>query len=50
MIALLAMENAAYVIGSYVVTFGAIGLYTVSMLARARTAARQVPDEERPWN
>lgn len=50
MVAVLAMQNAPYVIGSYVVTLGAIGVYAVSMLARARKAARSVPDEERPWH
>ena len=49
MVAVVAMENAPHVIGSYVVTLGGIGLYAVSMLARARKAARSVPDEERPW-
>ena len=47
---MIAMLNAPYVIGSYVVTFGGIGLYTLSLLARARKAARQVPTEERPWS
>ena len=47
---MIAMLNAPYVIGSYVVTFGGIALYTASLFARARKAARQVPDEERPWD
>ncbi len=46
---MIAMLNAGYVIGSYVVTFGAIGVYTWRMLARARRAARQVPPADRPW-
>jgi hypothetical protein len=46
---MIAMLNAGYVIGSYVVTFGAIGVYTWRMLARARAAGRQVPPEDRPW-
>ena len=45
----IAMLNAPYVIGSYVVTFAAIGLYTWRMLGQARKAARQVPPEDRPW-
>ncbi len=49
MIAALAMLNAPYVIGSYVVTFGGIALYTLGLFAKARKAARQVPDEELPW-
>ncbi len=46
---MIAMLYAPYVIGSYVVTFAGIGLYTVRMLAQARKAARQVPPEDRPW-
>ena len=47
---MIAMLNAPYVIGSYVVTLGGVALYTWRMLARARKAARQVPREDRPWN
>ncbi|HTH05543.1 MAG TPA: hypothetical protein VMS14_10130 [Ilumatobacteraceae bacterium] len=45
----LAMANAGFVIGSYVVALGGIGLYTWRMLARARRVARDVPVEDRPW-
>jgi hypothetical protein len=47
---MIAMLNAPYVIGSYVVTLGGIALYTWRMLARARAAARQVPPQDRPWS
>ena len=46
---MIGMLNAPYVIGSYVVTFAGIGLYTWRMLAQARKAARQVPPAARPW-
>ena len=46
---MIAMRNAAHVIGSYAVTFAAIALYTWTLLRRARKAARQVPIEDRPW-
>ncbi|MCB0979226.1 MAG: hypothetical protein R2694_09705 [Ilumatobacteraceae bacterium] len=46
---MIAMENAAYVVGSYVVTLGGIAAYAWVVLARARRAARQVPREDRPW-
>lgn len=45
----IAMENAAQVIGSYAVTFVALGLFVWRMLAGARRAAAQVPPEDRPW-
>lgn len=47
---MIGMQNAPYVIGSYVVTFVGIGFYTWRMLAQARKAARQVPVEDRPWS
>ena len=46
---MIAMLHAGHVIGSYVVTFAAIGLYVWRILAQARTATRQVPDEDLPW-
>ena len=46
---MIAMLNAPHVIGSYIVTFGAIGLYVWRMLASARRSARQVSPEERSW-
>ncbi len=49
MSATVAMLNAGYVIGSYVVTFGGIGFYALSLFARARKAAKQVPEEDLPW-
>jgi hypothetical protein len=42
-------DQTPYVIVSYVVTLGGIGLYTWRMLARARKIAPQVRDEDRPW-
>ena len=52
MIATQVMSNSSqwpYVIISYVVTLGGVGLYTWRMLARARRLAKRVPPEERPW-
>ena len=46
---LLAMDNAAQVIGSYAITFVALGVFVWRLLAGARRAAAQVPPEERPW-
>jgi len=43
------IEDAGHVIGSYVVTFGAILLYVLALRARARKSAARVPTEERPW-
>ena len=46
---MIAMANAGFVIGSYVVTIGGIALYTWRMLGQARKAAKDVTVEERPW-
>lgn len=46
---MVALDNAAHVLGSYAVTFGAIALFAWRMLSSARRAARHVPPEDRPW-
>ncbi len=46
---MIAMRDAAHVVGSYAVTFAGIGLYTWILLRRVRKAARQVAPEDRPW-
>jgi len=46
---MIAMLNAPYVIGSYVVTFGAIAAYAWRLVVRARRTAREIPAEDRPW-
>jgi len=46
---MIAMQNAEFVLGSYAITFGGIGLYAWRMLSRARRTVRQLPEEDRPW-
>ena len=43
------MEDAGFIIGSYVVTFGAIALYAWRVILRARRVTAQVSDEVKPW-
>jgi heme exporter protein CcmD len=43
------MEDAGFVIGSYVLTFGAIGGYAAYVLRRARRATKGLPEEAKPW-
>jgi heme exporter protein CcmD len=43
------MEDAGYIIGSYVITFGAIAIYALAVLRRARRTTSQLPDEAKPW-
>ncbi|MFM7684414.1 MAG: hypothetical protein ACKPDI_00625 [Actinomycetota bacterium] len=42
-------EQLPYVLISYVVTVGGIGLYVWRVLRQARGASTQVPPEDRPW-
>ncbi len=43
------MEDAGFIIGSYVVTFGAIAVYAWWVLRRARRVTAELPDEAKPW-
>jgi hypothetical protein len=43
------MEDAGFIITSYAVTFGAIGLYAWRVIVRARRVTSEVPDEAKPW-
>ncbi len=43
------MEDAGFIIGSYVITFGAIAIYALAVLRRARRTTSQLPDEAKPW-
>ncbi len=43
------MEDAGFIIGSYVVTFGAIGAYALYILRRARRTTSRLPDAAKPW-
>lgn len=43
------MEDAGLIVSGYVVTFVAIGVYALSVLRRARSTARRVPDAAKPW-
>jgi hypothetical protein len=46
---MIAMANMGYVIASYAVTLGGVGLFVWRLLARARKVAARVGDEDRPW-
>ncbi|MFM8847474.1 MAG: heme exporter protein CcmD [Actinomycetota bacterium] len=43
------MDDLGFIVGSYVVTFGSILAYVVSVVRRSRRAGRDVPREQRPW-
>ena len=43
------MEDAGFIFGSYVVTFGAIAAYAWTVLRRARRTTSKLPDDAKPW-
>lgn len=43
------VDDAGFIIGSYVVTFGAVIVFALAVLRRARTLSRSIPDEEKYW-
>jgi heme exporter protein CcmD len=43
------MHHAAFIIGAYVGTFGAVAALAWRVVSRGRALARQLPDEDKPW-
>jgi hypothetical protein len=43
------MDDAGFIIGSYVVTFLAVGSLAIAYLRAGRKLADRVPDEEKYW-
>jgi hypothetical protein len=43
------MEDAGFIIGSYVLTFAAVGLLAWRYVSAGRRLGRQVPDEDKYW-
>jgi hypothetical protein len=43
------MDNAGFIIASYVITFGAVGAYAVGVIRRSRKSARDIPRDQKPW-
>jgi hypothetical protein len=43
------MDDAGFIIGSYVITFASIGLFSWFTVRRGRRLSEQVPPEEQYW-
>ncbi|MDX2379484.1 MAG: hypothetical protein QNM02_06970 [Acidimicrobiia bacterium] len=43
------MEDAGFIVGSYVLTFGAVVLFSWRVLRNGRKLAARVPDDEKYW-
>lgn len=43
------MEDAGFILGSYLLTFGTVALYAWRTARTGRKLAKQVPDDEKYW-
>ena len=43
------MEDAGFIIGSYLLTFGAVAVVAWRYVRRGRRLSSQVPDSEKYW-
>jgi hypothetical protein len=46
---IIAMDDAGFVIGSYVITFGVVGALALRFIRRAKQLAERVDDAEKYW-
>lgn len=42
-------EDAGFIVGSYAITFAAIGLLAWQLVASGRKLGKQVPDDDKYW-
>ncbi len=47
--AVLAMDNAGYIVGSYAITIGVIAAFSAWVLVKGRRLADQVDDADKYW-
>jgi hypothetical protein len=43
------VRDAGFIIGSYLITIGAIGAFAIRTIRLGRRLADNVPDEDKPW-
>ena len=43
------MDDAGFIVTSYVITLGGVALYALALLRRGKRLARRLPDEDKPW-
>jgi len=43
------MDDAGFIVTSYVLTLGGVALYALALLRRGKRLARRLPDEDKPW-
>lgn len=42
-------EDAGFIVGSYVITFGAVGAIAWRLIATGRKLGKHVPDDDKYW-
>ncbi len=42
-------EDAGFIVGSYVITFAAIGVLAWRLIASGRKLGKQIPDDDKYW-
>lgn len=43
------MDDAGFIIGFYVLTFGSIAAYAWYVIRRGKASTRRLPDDAKPW-
>lgn len=43
------MEDAGFIVTSYVLTLGGVAVYALALLRRGKRLARRLPDDDKPW-
>jgi len=43
------MDDIGFILPTYLITFGAVAALAWRVIARGRSLARQLPDEDKPW-
>lgn len=47
--ALVAMDDAGFILGSYIVTLAVIATYSLRVVRHGRRLGRAVPDDDKHW-
>ena len=43
------MDDAGFIITSYVLTLGGVAVYAWAVIRRGKRLARRLPDQDKPW-
>lgn len=43
------MDDIGFILASWVITLGSIGILVVATVRRARKLSEQIPDDDKPW-